>query len=153
MRKNINEKTTDTPRKKKGPKSLIKKGVRRTIAALLMATALIIAAIPGTPAKAITDLEDDTSEVDSVNYSVADYTPISIGGNNYAGLVFVSSASGVFKTIYGIVAEEEIVEDTVSEDGTILEEGTRQIKYTLDKDLPLSEITSLNMSNSGIGHI
>ncbi len=150
MKKNIKDNTPDTPKKKKGGKSLIKKGVRRTIAALLMATALVVAAIPGNPAKAIQDLDDDTTEVDKVNYSVADYTPVSIGGKDYAGLVFVSTASGAFKTIYGIIATENLVEDTVSEDGTVLEEGTRQTVYTLDKDLPLAEITSLNMSNSGV---
>ena len=37
-----------------------------------------------------------------------------LGGKDYAGLVFVSTASGAFKTIYGIIATENLVEDTVS---------------------------------------
>lgn len=139
--------------KSKTKSSLLRRSARRTVAALLMVTALIIAAIPGKSSSAM-QYETNKDEFEKTNSSkgVADYTPVKIGGEDYAGLFFFRS-NGTLTDIKGIkVSVERDHDDIVTIDPSgneIVDEGTETTTYSLE-DLDKAAITDLNLKKSEI---
>lgn len=153
--KNTNQKKKSTQKTKKHS-GILMRSARKTIAGLLMVTAIIIAAIPGNPSSAMIH-ENNKEEFDKTNSSkgVADYTPVTIGGVQYAGLFFFRS-NGTLTDIKGIKVTVDIDhEDIVTTDPSgnqIVDEGTETTTYTLET-LDKTAITDLNMSKSEVSKI